>query len=195
MQDFICKKAKEIHRLLLSSKQRWKTGSSGQAIISTKTQYLPTSVHQSAVRTATLFAANSKIAFKGRFQYFAAKGSHIPNKFSPNLDRAVLPYFRPASSPGKSVTAHFNLKTSPQHTTRLYYRSQRSDTRSRTSRAVVLDSVKLKLRVWFLLPFLARSRLGAVAQLCHRMAQPRFRRKARGQRRVPSEDPHFAAAN
>lgn len=146
-------------------------------------------------RTATLFAANAKIAFKGRFQYFAAKGSHIPNKFSPNLDRAVLPYFRPASSPGKSVMAHFNLKTSPQHTTRLYYRSQRSDTRSRTSRAVVLDLVKLNLRVWFLFPFLARSRLGAVTQLCHRMSQPQPRRKAQGQRRVPSEVPHFAAAN
>lgn len=113
MQDFICKKAKEIHRLLLSSKQRWKTGSSGQAIISTKTQYLPTSVHRSAAPNCHPLRCNSKIAFKGRFQYFAAKGSHIPNKFSPNLARAALPYFRPASSPGKSVMAHFNLKTSP----------------------------------------------------------------------------------
>lgn len=66
--------------------------------------------------TSIFFTANSKIAFKGRIQYFAAKGSHIPNKFSPNLDRVVLPYFRHALSQWKSVIAYLYLKHfTPEH--------------------------------------------------------------------------------
>lgn len=136
-------------------------------------------------RTATLSAANSKITFKGRIQYFAAKGSHMRSKFSPNLELCSLTsgLLQPQE---KSVTAHFNLQNvSPAHDTAVSQitpvrHPQQNPLCCRTGLATTKSSGLVS-------PSLSGSGLRrSFATGCHRMSQLRFRRKAQGQRRVPS---------
>lgn len=73
------------------------------------------------------------------------------NSFSPNLDRVLLPYFRPALSQGKAVIAYAYPKHfTPEHCMTVWL-STPIRSHSRSSHATKLT--------WFLLPFPARTQL------------------------------------